>query len=107
MRKRDPKATLFPEAIVNTIGYEHLQAGDTKGAIEIFKLNVAGFPESPNTYDSLSDGYMAAGQKDLARENVKRALELLPGDTKDPAAFREGLRATDEQKLKDFGEAGK
>jgi dienelactone hydrolase len=106
-RKSDPKAALFPEAIVNTIGYEHLQAGDIKEAIEIFKLNVAGFPESPNTYDSLSDGYMATGQKDLARENVKRALELLPGDTKDPAAFREGLRATDEQKLKDFGVAGK
>jgi dienelactone hydrolase len=106
-RKSDPKAALFPEAIVNTIGYEHLQAGDTKEAIEIFKLNVAGFPESPNTYDSLSDGYIAAGQKDLARENVKRALELLPGDTKDPAPFRQGLQATDEQKLKDFGEAGK
>jgi dienelactone hydrolase len=106
-RKSDPTATLFPEAIVNTIGYEHLQAGDTKDAIEIFKLNVAGFPQSPNTYDSLSDGYMAAGQKDLARENVNKALELLPSDTKDPAPFREGLKATDEQKLKDLADAGK
>jgi dienelactone hydrolase len=104
-RKRDPKATLFPEAIVNTIGYEHLQAGETGEAIEIFQLNVAGFPESPNTYDSLSDGYIAAGQKDLALENVKKALELLPGDTKDPAPFREGLKETDEQKLKDLGGA--
>jgi dienelactone hydrolase len=104
-RKGDPNATLFPEAIVNTIGYEHLQAGETKEAIEIFKLNVAGFPESPNTYDSLSDGYIAAGQKDLALANVRKALELLPGDTKDPAPFREGLKQTDEQKLKDLGGA--
>lgn len=103
-RKGDPKATLFPEAMVNIMGYDHLQAGDTKTAIEIFKLNVAGYPTSPNTYDSLSDGYIAAGQKDLARENVKKALELLPGDTKDPKAFREGLKETDEQKLKDWGE---
>ncbi|HUJ20828.1 MAG TPA: alpha/beta hydrolase, partial [Bryobacteraceae bacterium] len=88
-RKTDLKATLFPEAPVNIMGYEHLQAGRTQEAIEIFKLNVAAYPESPNTYDSLSDGYIASGQKDLALQNVKKALELLPNDTKDPKAFRE------------------
>jgi tetratricopeptide (TPR) repeat protein len=87
------------------MGYEHMQAGDTKLAIEIFKLNVAGFPESPNTYDSLSDGYIAAGQKDLALENVKKALALLPGDTKDNEQFRYGLKQTDEKKLQDLGGA--
>lgn len=106
-RKSNPNATLFPEAPVNIIGYEHLQAGQTQDAIEIFKLNVAAYPNSPNTYDSLSDGYIAARQKDLARENVKKALELLPGDTKDPKAFRDGLKETDEKKLQDLGEAGK
>jgi len=102
-RKADPKATLFPEAPVNIMGYEHLQAGQTQEAIEIFKLNVAAYPESPNTYDSLSDGYIASGQKDLALQNVKKALELLPHDTKDPEAFRKQLTETDEQKLKDLG----
>jgi dienelactone hydrolase len=106
-RKADPKGEPFPEAIVNTMGYEHLQAGETKLAIEIFRLNVAAFPQSPNTYDSLSDGYIAAGQKDLALVNVKKALELLPDDTKDNLQFREGLRATDEKKLQDLGDAGK
>ena len=101
-RKADPKATLFPEAPVNIMGYEHLQASQTQEAIEIFKLNVAAYPESPNTYDSLSDGYIASGQKDLALQNVKKALELLPNDTKDPKAFREQLTETDEQKLKDL-----
>ncbi len=106
-RKGDPQAELFPEAPVNIMGYDHLQAGQTQDAIEIFKLNVAAYPESPNTYDSLSDGYIAAGQKDLALQNVKKALELLPNDTKDNQQFRDGLKATDEQKLKDLGEAGK
>lgn len=105
--KRGSEGELFPEVVVNLTGYEHLQAGNTKLAIEIFKLNVAAFPESPNTYDSLSDGYIAAGQKDLALQNVKKALELLPGDTKDPAPFREGLKQADEQKLKDLGGAEK
>jgi dienelactone hydrolase len=106
-QKNNPKVEPFPEAVVNTMGYEHLQAGEARQAIEIFKLNVAAFPESPNTYDSLSDGYIAAGQKDLALVNVKKALELLPDDTKDNLQFREGLRATDEKKLQDLSDAGK
>ena len=92
---------------MNTIGYDHLQAGEIQDAIEIFKLNVAGFPNSPNTYDSLSDGYIAVGQKELALQNAKRALELLPGDTKDNAQFKEGLKQVGEKKVKDWGGAGK
>jgi dienelactone hydrolase len=105
-RKGDPQATLFPEGVVNTIGYDHLQAGEIQDAIEIFKLNVAAFPNSPNTYDSLSDGYIAAGQKELALKNAKRALELLPGDTKDNTQFKQGLKQVDEKKVKDWGGAG-
>lgn len=99
-RQRDPHATLFPEAIVNLLGYEHLQSGDTAGAVEILKLNVDAFPNSPNAYDSLSDAYLAAGQKDLARQSVQRALDLLPSDTTDPQDFRDQLKAADEAKLK-------
>ncbi|HEY2498816.1 MAG TPA: acyl-CoA thioester hydrolase/BAAT C-terminal domain-containing protein [Candidatus Angelobacter sp.] len=61
-RKTDPKAVLFDESTVNIMGYEHLQAGDTKGALEILKLNAIAFPESPNVYDSLSDLYLATGE---------------------------------------------
>ncbi len=104
-RQRDPKATLFSEAVVNVMGYEHLQTGDTKGAIEIMKLNVAAYPNSPNTYDSLSDAYLADGQKDLARQNAKRALELLPSDTTDDEARRNGIKDSAEQKLKQLGDA--
>ena len=106
-RRSNPNATLFAEAAVNTIGYDHLQAGQTEDAIEIFKLNVTAFPNSPNTYDSLSDGYLAAGRRDLALENVKKALELLPNDTRDAADFRKGLTETDQKKLKDLSGTGK
>ena len=103
-RQRDLKAVLFPEALVNILGYEHMQAGDVKGAVEIFKLNATAFPNSPNVYDSLSDGYLADGQKDLARDNAKKALELLPSDTTDPPARRDGIKASAEQKLKQLGD---
>src|SRR6202041_3078358 len=56
-RKHDSKAQLFREDIVNFMGYEHLQAQDNKGAIEILKLNAEAYPNSPNVYDSLSDAY--------------------------------------------------
>jgi dienelactone hydrolase len=98
--RRDPKSALFSEIVLNRIGYEHLVTGDNKGAIEIFKLNVTANPNSPNVYDSLGDAYLADGQKDLARENAKKTLELLATDTTDSQARRDGIKANAEQKLK-------
>jgi len=103
-RRHDPKAALFPETLVNFMGYEHMQAGDNKGAIEIMKLNVAAYPNSPNTYDSLADAYLADGQKDLARQNSKKALELLPSDTADNQQRRDAIKASADQKLKQLDE---
>jgi len=99
-RRRDPKSQVFSEEVVNRTGYEHMLAGDNKGAIEIFKMNVAAFPNSPNALDSLGDGYLADGQKELARENSKKALELLATDTVDTQARRDAIKANAELKLK-------
>src|SRR5580704_5378782 len=106
-RKKDPKANLFSEGLVNVLGYEHLQTGDTKGAVEIMKLNVTAYPNSPNVYDSLSDAYLADGQKDLARENAKKALQLLASDTTDDEELRKGIQESAEAKLKQLGENAK
>ena len=103
-RKMDPKAALFPETVVNLMGYEHMQAGDNKGAVEILQLNAEAYPDSTNVYDSLSDAYLADGQKDLALKNVKRALEMLKTDTTTPQQLRDGIKASCEQKLKQLGE---
>ena len=104
-RRGDPKAEIFPEAIVNVMGYEHMQAGDTKYALEIMKLNVTAYPESPNAYDSLSDAYLADGQKEPARQNAQKAMELLASDTIDPPARRDAIRENAQLKLKQLGEA--
>jgi dienelactone hydrolase len=103
-RQKDPKAELFPEAVVNIMGYEHMQSGHIKASLEILKLNAAAFPSSPNVYDSLGDAYLADGQKDLARENAKKALDLLPSDTADNRQTKDGIRASAEAKLKQLGE---
>ena len=46
----------------------------------MFKLNTQEYPASANAQDSLSDGYLAAGQKDLALAAEEKCLELLPND---------------------------
>jgi dienelactone hydrolase len=106
-RQKDANAKLFPEPVVNVMGYEHLQASDTKGAIEIFKLNADAFPHSPNVYDSLSDAYLADGQKNLARDNAKKALEVLASDKSDDQQRIDAIRASAEGKLKQLGDPTK
>jgi tetratricopeptide (TPR) repeat protein len=63
------------------------------------KLNVAAYPNSPNAYDSLSDAYLAAGQKDLALQNAKKAIELLPNDTAEDEQRRNDVRDSAQQKI--------
>jgi tetratricopeptide (TPR) repeat protein len=79
-RRRDPHAVVFPESPMNLLGYSKLQAGEKQDAIELYKLNTEAYPASANAQDSLSDGYLAAGQNDLALAAEQKCLELLPPD---------------------------
>jgi dienelactone hydrolase len=97
-RSRDPKAVLFPEFPVNLLAYTRLQAGDKKDALELFKLNAEAYPNSANAQDSLSDGYLAEGQNDLALKAEEKCLELLPGDASD-AEFKAELRKQADAKI--------
>jgi hypothetical protein len=68
--------------------------------VEILRLNATAYPNSPNAYDSLSDAYLADGQRDLALQNAKKAVELLAKDTSDTEQRRNGIRDNAEQKIK-------
>jgi hypothetical protein len=57
-------------------------------------------PASPNVYDSLSDAYLADGQKDLALQDAQKAVDLLANDTADGEERRNGIRESAEQKIK-------
>ncbi|MCC6396368.1 MAG: serine hydrolase [Bacteroidetes bacterium] len=63
---------------VNRKGYELLQDGKAKQAVSVFWINVQAFPESANTYDSLGEAYLAAGDTTLSIENYRRSLALDP-----------------------------
>jgi tetratricopeptide (TPR) repeat protein len=70
----------FGEGALNNFGYELLENKDAAGAIQVFKLNAEGFPQSGNVWDSLAEGYMKAGDLKKAEENYEKALTLDPTD---------------------------
>jgi tetratricopeptide (TPR) repeat protein len=78
-RRTDPDAQLFPEITASIVGADYQRAGDVKSAIEVFELVVLAFPDSADAHGNLADAYLAAGQKDLARQHAERALTLLDG----------------------------
>ncbi len=97
-RARDPHATLFPESALNLLGYQHLQAGRNKQAIEIFRLNTEAYPASANTYDSLGDAYVADGQNEQALSASQKAIDMLATD-KSGDDRKKAIRASAEQKI--------
>jgi CubicO group peptidase (beta-lactamase class C family) len=72
-----PKSTV-DEGTLNILGYTLLSSGQTQDAITVFQRNVQEYPKSANTYDSLGEAYMKAGQKKLAIQNYEMTLRLNP-----------------------------
>lgn len=78
-RRRDPRAVLFSEAALNTLGYKFLyERKQPEEAVAIFQLNVEAYPASANIYDSLAEAYLGLGKKDLADRHYRKSLELNP-----------------------------
>jgi dienelactone hydrolase len=76
-RQKNPTAQLFPEITVSILGQDHMRAGETKLAVEVFKLNLLAYPDSADAHTNLADAYLADGEKDLARQHAEKALALL------------------------------
>ena len=67
-----------PEADVNTLGYTLLTGGKIDDAIEVFQKNTELYPDSWNVWDSLAEGYMNKGDKQLATQYYTKALGMAP-----------------------------
>ena len=66
------------EDVLNANGYFLLQNGRQSEALEVFKLAVESYPESPNAYESLSEAFETADNKKEAIRNAEIGLENLP-----------------------------
>ena len=86
-----PRPMTLDEELSEQYRKKGLQAAldgiDTKGAIQVFKLNAETFPDSANVWDSLAEGYLKAGDARKAQDNYEKALKLDPAN---PSA-KEGL----------------
>ena len=66
---------------MNGYGYTLLQAGKVDEAIAVFRQNVAKYPASWNTYDSLGEGLAQAGKNAEAVSNYQKARSMVRDET--------------------------
>jgi len=69
---------LFDEDELNELGYSFLRKNKIAEAVKIFELNVWSYRDGYNTYDSLAEAYMVAGNTPLAIRYYEMSLRLNP-----------------------------
>ena len=72
-----------PEVDVNNLGYQLLNGGKIDDAMEVFNKNTELYPNSWNAWDSLAEGYMNKGDKQLAIQYYTKALVMAPENQKE------------------------
>jgi hypothetical protein len=95
-RRKDPQVQLWPEIAVDIIGSGHLRAGETKAAIEFFKLNLLAYPDSADPHSNLADAYMKDGQIDPARQTAEKGIGLLDSHTAAASSWSDTEQRRDE-----------
>jgi tetratricopeptide (TPR) repeat protein len=98
----EPDRVFFTEMVMNITGYRYLQSGNTEAAITAFMMNTVVYPESANTWDSLSDGYLSAGDNDNAIKCMKKALEKLQTDMTTTDDLKDQIRRKCEHTLQEL-----
>jgi len=69
---------LPPEDVINNLGYQAMQRGDSAKAVGIFQLNIDLYPGSYNVWDSLGEALMYAGDYKKAIACYEKSLALNP-----------------------------
>ena len=66
--------------------------GHLPEAIDVLKLDLVMYPDSSDAYENLGEAYEKTGEKGLAVESYKKAVEKNPenGDAKDKLKALEG-----------------
>ena len=80
IKEKDSLHVFIYESNFNSLGYRQLREDNFTDAIEIFKINVALYPESANVYDSLAEAYFKNGDTIKAVENYKKAIAIESGN---------------------------
>ncbi|MCK5693963.1 MAG: hypothetical protein KAI08_13965, partial [Bacteroidales bacterium] len=88
--KEEQYRTLYPNlaTLLNRAGYQYLRLNSVPSALEVFKLNVALFPDSWNVYDSYGEALLVSGDREAAIKNYGKALELNPSSKSSSAMLK-------------------
>ncbi len=89
----------IPENRLNALGYRFINEKSFDKAIDILAYNVRLYPDSPNTYDSLGEAYLAKGDRESAIKYYKLAVEKNPGNSDNEKRILQNSKG----KLKELG----
>ena len=78
IQKTDSLNPTIEQRVLNRAGYNYLNNNNFKEALEIFKINMALYPNSSNTFDSLGDAYLKTKDTINALLNYNKALSINP-----------------------------
>ncbi|MFD2565773.1 tetratricopeptide repeat protein [Pseudotenacibaculum haliotis] len=78
IQKRDSLDRTIREWSMNQLGYHYMRENKMEDAKAIFKINIALYPKSSNTYDSMGDAYRKEKDTVKAIEYYKKALAINP-----------------------------
>jgi predicted alpha/beta superfamily hydrolase len=85
------------ESTVNSLGYGFLSENMMEAAVRAFETNTQNYPGSANAFDSLGDGYKAAGKTAHAKESYRKAITLAE-KTGDPVLEASRAKLTEMEK---------
>lgn len=88
MKRNEPDAILVQEWFINDVGLQLLQVDRKKEAVDLFQLNTEAHPQSASAWDSLAKGHLKNGDKELAIQFYRKALEIDPKLTSSIAALK-------------------
>lgn len=78
IRTTDSISYHLVETELNGLGYRLINDSRVEDAIEIFKLNCKVYPHAFNTWDSLGEAFMIAGDREKAIVNYNKSIALNP-----------------------------
>lgn len=78
VKKDNPEYQIFEPETLNALAGEALEKKNTKGAIDILKLNLDAYSNEWETFDLMGAAYMQDGNSQMAIENFTKSLDLNP-----------------------------
>lgn len=82
IKSNDSLDSSINESNFNRLGYQKLGNKEFENAIQIFKINIALYPNSSNVYDSYGEALLKSGDTVQAIVSYKKSLSLDSGNSR-------------------------